>query len=68
MKMGNTRSPWRYDAGACNALQSVILRRATKLRYASHAAVFPVSQGLSYGRGLNIVGVRASCSSARSAR
>jgi hypothetical protein len=27
MKMGTIASPWRYDAGACHALLSVVLRR-----------------------------------------
>jgi len=45
MKMGNTRSPWRYDAATRHTLQSVNLRRPAILRYASRAAVLPISQG-----------------------
>src|SRR5216683_3663937 len=45
MKMGTTASPWRYDAAARHALQSVHLRRLVTLRYASWAAAFPISQG-----------------------
>jgi hypothetical protein len=33
MKMGNTRSPWRYDAVALVAIQSVNLRWAAISRY-----------------------------------
>jgi hypothetical protein len=33
MKMGTTASLWRYDAGACRALQSIILRRPAILDY-----------------------------------
>src|SRR5262249_10404734 len=35
MKMGTTASPWRYDAAARHALQSVNLRRPAILHYAS---------------------------------
>jgi hypothetical protein len=35
MKMGTTRSPCPYDAGACRALQPVKLRRPAISRYAS---------------------------------
>jgi hypothetical protein len=38
MKMGTTPSPWRYDAAACHALQSVALRRPAILRYDPWAA------------------------------
>src|SRR5262249_30456959 len=41
MKMGTTLSPWRHDAAARHALQSVSLRHPTILHYASAAAVFP---------------------------
>jgi hypothetical protein len=34
MKMGTIHSPYRYDAAACHALQSVILRRPAILHYA----------------------------------
>jgi hypothetical protein len=42
MKLGTTRSPWRYDAVARHTLQSVKLRRPAILHYASWAAVFPL--------------------------
>jgi hypothetical protein len=32
MKMGTTASPWRYDAGAFNKLQLIILRMPAILR------------------------------------
>jgi hypothetical protein len=44
MKMGTIVSLWRYDSGACHALQSANLRQPTILRYAPWAAVFPISQ------------------------
>src|SRR5216684_8186275 len=44
MKMGTTRSPWRYDAAIRHALQSANLRRPAILHYASSAAVSPISQ------------------------
>jgi hypothetical protein len=34
MKMGTIASPWRYDAGACCALQAVNLGLPAILRYA----------------------------------
>jgi hypothetical protein len=37
MKMGTTRSPWRYDAATCHALQSANLRRPAILHFASCA-------------------------------
>jgi hypothetical protein len=37
MKMGTTRSRWRYDAAADDALQSAKLRQPAILRYASRA-------------------------------
>src|SRR5260370_39385780 len=39
MKMGTTRSPWRYDAAIRHALQSANLRLPAILHYASSAAV-----------------------------
>jgi hypothetical protein len=45
MKMGTTRSPWRYDTAIRHALQSANLRRPAILHYASSAAVSPISQG-----------------------
>jgi hypothetical protein len=45
MKVGTTRSPWRYDAAIRHALQSANLRRPAILHYASSAAVSPISQG-----------------------
>ena len=45
MKMGNIVSPWRYDVGACHALQSVSLCQPANFCYASWAAVFPISEG-----------------------
>jgi len=45
MKMGTTRSPWRYDATARHALQSAKPRRRAILRYVSCAAAFPISHG-----------------------
>jgi len=35
MKVGTTRLPWRYDAAARHAFQSVNLRQCTILRYDS---------------------------------
>jgi hypothetical protein len=35
MKVGTTRSPWRYDGAIRRALQSANLRRPAILRYAS---------------------------------
>jgi hypothetical protein len=43
MKMGITRSPWRYDAAADQALRPDNLRRLAFLRYPSWAVAFPVS-------------------------
>jgi len=43
MKMGTIASPWRYDAAACHAPQSAMLRRPAISRYASQAAAFPIS-------------------------
>jgi hypothetical protein len=34
MKMGNIVSPWRYDAAACRAIQSAMLRAPAILYYA----------------------------------
>jgi|SRR5882762_229043 hypothetical protein len=42
-KMVNIASPWRYDAGACHTLQSLILRRAAISRCALGATVLPIS-------------------------
>jgi hypothetical protein len=42
MKMGTTRSPWRYDAAARLTLQSVKLRWPAILHYASWAAELPI--------------------------
>jgi hypothetical protein len=47
MKMGTIRSLCPYDAAARDALQSANLRRPAILRYASWAAVFPISRGWS---------------------
>ncbi len=44
MKMGTIASPWRYDAVALHAIQPDNLRRTAILRYASRAAVFPISR------------------------
>jgi hypothetical protein len=44
MKMGTTRSPWRYDAAAYHALQSASLRRPAILRHTSWPPDFPISQ------------------------
>jgi hypothetical protein len=44
MKMGNTRSPWRYDAEAFVAIQPVNLRRPAISRYALLAEIFPISK------------------------
>jgi hypothetical protein len=43
MKMGTTASPWRYDAAAAQAIPPDNLRRTAILRYASWAAVRPIS-------------------------
>lgn len=44
MKMGNTRTPWRYDAEANVAIQPVKLRRPAISRYAALAEIFPISK------------------------
>jgi hypothetical protein len=44
MKMGNTRSPWRYDAEAFVAIQQVSLRWPAISRYALLAEIFPISK------------------------
>src|SRR5882757_4998605 len=44
MKMGTIAAPWRYDAVALPAIQPDNLRRTAILRYASRAAVFPISR------------------------
>jgi hypothetical protein len=38
MKMGTTRSPWRYDVARDQVLQLANLRRPAILRYTSCAA------------------------------
>jgi len=43
MKMGTIASPWRYDAVAAETIRPDNQRRTTILRYASWAAVFPIS-------------------------
>jgi hypothetical protein len=43
MKMGTTASPWRYDAAAAATIRPDSRRRTTILRYASWAAVLPIS-------------------------
>jgi hypothetical protein len=43
MKMGTTASPWRYDAAAAETIWPDNQRRTSILRYASRAAVFPIS-------------------------
>jgi hypothetical protein len=43
MKMGTTVSPRRYDAAAADAIRPDNQRRTAILRYASRAAVFPIS-------------------------
>ncbi len=43
MKMGTIVSPWRYDAAAAETIRPDNQRRTTILRYASWAAVFPIS-------------------------
>jgi len=45
MIMGTTRSLWRYDALASQALQRANLRLPAILCYASRVAVFPILQG-----------------------
>jgi len=39
--MGNTLSPWRYDAAPDQTLQSANPRRPAIFRYAAWAGVFP---------------------------
>src|ERR1700738_767588 len=46
MKMGTTRSPWRYDSAAAQAIRPDNLRRTALLRYAAWGAVFPIWQVL----------------------
>jgi hypothetical protein len=48
MKMGNTRSPWRYDAGTRHALQSLNLRWPAILRYDSWALSFRFARWSGY--------------------
>ena len=43
MKMGTIASRWRYEAIADYALQAINLRWLVIFRYASSAAVFPIS-------------------------
>jgi hypothetical protein len=43
MKMGTIASPWRYDAAAAKTILPDNPRQTTILRYASWAAVFPIS-------------------------
>ncbi len=43
MKMGTTASPWRYEVAAADAIRPDNRRRTAILRYASWAAVFPIS-------------------------
>jgi hypothetical protein len=47
MNMGNTASPWRYDAAARHVLQSASLRRPAILHYTSCAARLPDIAGWS---------------------
>ncbi|MEN3379334.1 MAG: hypothetical protein V7604_4689 [Hyphomicrobiales bacterium] len=53
MNMGTTAPPWRFDAAIRHSLQLASPRRPTILRYASSAAVFPISQEgpVSFNRG-----------------
>jgi hypothetical protein len=44
MKVGTTRSPWRYDAEAFVAIQPVNLRWPAISRYALLAEIFPISK------------------------
>jgi hypothetical protein len=43
MKMGTIASPWRYEAAAGETIRPDNQRRTAILRYASWAAVFPIS-------------------------
>jgi hypothetical protein len=43
MKMGTIASPWRYDGVAADAIRPDNQRRTAILRYASSAAVSPIS-------------------------
>src|SRR5450631_3927027 len=52
MKMGTTRSPSRYDGAARHALYWANLRRYAIPRYASRAAVFPMSRVIGFDSGL----------------
>jgi hypothetical protein len=45
MKMGNIRSPWRYEAGACHALRPPMPRRRAIVYYGARTTIFPISQG-----------------------
>jgi len=44
MKMGTIVSPWRYEVAAGDAIRPDNQRRTAILRYASWAAVFPISR------------------------
>jgi hypothetical protein len=44
MKMVTIVSPWRYDAATAQAIRPDNQRRTAILRYASWAAVFPISR------------------------
>jgi hypothetical protein len=64
MKLGTTASPWRYDEAAAETIRPDNQRRTTILRYASWAAVFPISlvvrlpfdSSLSTSRGIDVMG------------
>jgi hypothetical protein len=43
MAVGTTASPWRYDSTAAETIRLGNQRPTTILRYASWAAVFPIS-------------------------
>jgi hypothetical protein len=49
MKMGTTVSPWRYDAAACRAIQSAMLRAPAILYYAPCAVPSWVSKSFTSG-------------------
>lgn len=64
MKMGTTASPWRYDNVAAETIRPDNQRWTTILRYASWAAVVPISPvvqlsfdsaALSISRGIDVM-------------
>jgi len=67
MKMGNIVSPWRYDATACQALQSAKLRYLATLYYPLRVlpwileggSGYTSAMGLSINPGVDTMGSRS---------